>query len=303
LFVATEIHLDKKIVLCVEFLNKKSNFHKYLSMSGSKDAEMSYLTVIKLGGSVITYKDRTPAMINKSVLMRVAEELKSISGNVIVILGGGAHGHQAAHMYGFGDASTPKETLVSGVPVIRHNMTSLSSDVTQILGAQGLPAVVIDPFSFVVLKDGQVEVFPLDVIRQALQEQCLIVTHGDVCLDTVRGASILSGDTIVVTLARQLNAKHVFIGTDVDGIYDSNPSDNRDAKLIPVIDSSNRDDLMDSTGSSKSVDVTGGMHRKLQELLALAADGINIVVFNLTIPGRLSSLLKREPVIGTRILP
>ena len=264
---------------------------------------MNSLTVVKLGGSVITHKDKTPAMTNVSVVSRIAKELRSCLGSTIVILGGGAHGHQAAHAFGYGEPSTPKETLVSGIPLIRHNMTSLSLDVARTFRAEKLPAVVIDPFSFVIMKDGQIDSFPLDVIQQALKEDCFIITHGDVCLDRVRGASILSGDTIVTTLARQLKANSVLIGTDVDGIFDSNPSDNQDAELIPVIDSSNKDKLVASTGSSKAVDVTGGMNRKLRELLDLAAEGIEIVVFNLTVPGRLSGLLSGTKVIGTRILP
>ena len=140
-------------------------------------------------------------------------------------------------------------------------------------------------------------------MERALESGCVVVTHGDVCFDEERGASILSGDTITVYLAKKLDVKSVYIGTDVDGVLDDNPTLNPSAKHIPVIDHTNREDVLRKTGPSKNTDVTGGMSKKLNELLELAKQDLDIVIFNLTVPGRLTSLLSGESVTCTRIMP
>jgi isopentenyl phosphate kinase len=129
-----------------------------------------------------------------------------------------------------------------------------------------------------------------------------IITHGDVCFDDVRGASILSGDTILVHLAKVLDAESVYIGTDVDGVYEADPKDNPDARIIPTIDKSNIDRVLLGAGSSKATDVTGGMAAKLADLAKLAGMKREIAVFNLSIPGRLEAMLSRKPVVCTRIV-
>ena len=79
---------------------------------------MNGLTIVKLGGSVITHKDLAPPTVNRENISRIAQELKSSTEPLIVILGGGAHGHQAAYKYGFGNPATPLERLVQGIPFI-----------------------------------------------------------------------------------------------------------------------------------------------------------------------------------------
>lgn len=260
------------------------------------------MTVVKLGGSVITHKSASPPRVNHEAVKRIALELKGYNGNLVIVLGGGAHGHQAAHRFGFGDPKTPKERLLAGVPAIRHNMTLLSMQIERIMQNVGIPAAVFSPFSFVQMHDGSVSSFPMELIQRALQTGLTVVTHGDVCFDDIRGASILSGDTILVHIAEILDAESVYIGTDVDGVYEADPRDKPNATMIPIIDKSNMNQVMLGASSSKATDVTGGMTAKLAELTKLAGKKREIAVFNLSVPGRLEALLSRKPVLCTRII-
>ncbi len=259
------------------------------------------LTLVKLGGSVITQKKFSPPTVNEMAINRIAKEIRAHKGPLIVVLGGGAHGHQAAHAYGFGDSSTPPEKLLAGIPSIRHNMMLLSLEVEQALNANGIPSVVIPPFASVSMHDGVISSFPTDIIKGVLEAHCVVITHGDVCLDDVQGASILSGDTISVYLAKALDIERVFIGTDVDGIFEEDPRVNPNATLVSVIDSSNKDTVLVGTGTSAAIDVTGGMTQKTQELLELANQTTQIAIFNLTAPGRLTALLEGKSTTCTRI--
>ena len=263
--------------------------------------QLKPLTIVKLGGSVITHKDSAPPKINEKNLSRIAKELKAHRGNLIIVLGGGAHGHQAAHSHGYADPKSSKELLVKGIPPIRHNMTILASSVETSLNKEGIPAIVISPFTSVTLRNGFIHNYPSSIIRKSLENELVVVTHGDVCFDEENTASILSGDTIAVYLAKELNAQTILIGTDVDGVLDDNPKLNPSAKHIPIINQENKETILSRTGPSTNTDVTGGMLKKLSELLEISRQNREIIIFNLTIPDRLRLLLKNEPTICTRI--
>ncbi|MHA1958846.1 MAG: isopentenyl phosphate kinase [Candidatus Thorarchaeota archaeon] len=262
---------------------------------------MKSLTVVKLGGSVITYKDSSPPSVNESVLFRIAGELVEFENPLIVVLGGGSYGHQAAKRYGFGDTATSPEQLTEGVPVIRRSMNLLATRVEHSFSNEGMPSVIVTPFASTIMQDGSVKKFSVDVIRKALNASLMVITHGDVCFDENRGASILSGDTIAVYLAKALGARRVLLGTDVDGVYQRDPSSDTAAELVPFVTPSNLETVLSSTGPSRATDVTGGMYRKLEELLSLASLEIETVIFNLTVPNRLKDLLHGKDIVCTRL--
>jgi isopentenyl phosphate kinase len=261
---------------------------------------MNSLTIVKLGGSVITHKDSSPPSVNAEALVRIGKEISEFTKPLIVVLGGGAYGHQAAASYGFGDSRTSSRRLIQGIPLIRRNMSLLATEVERIFSSENMPSVVITPFASTIMNDGLVVEFSVDVFDQALNSGLLIITHGDVCLDKTRGASILSGDTIVVHLARELGAKSVFLGTNVDGIYRQDSSTGT-SEIIPFIDSDNLDLVLSWVGPSEATDVTGGMGRKLKELLVLADSEIETVIFNLNVANRLAELLRGRDIPCTRI--
>lgn len=263
--------------------------------------QLENLVIVKLGGSVITHKETSPPAINEEHLHRIAKELTVHNGKLIVVLGGGAHGHQAAHKHGFGSPDTNPEKLLAGIPEIRHNMSLLASKVEEEMHSQGIPGVVFSPFMFVTLRDNLIDNFPTEIIEKTLNAGTAVIIHGDVCIDKTKAASILSGDTIAKYLAEELKPKAVFIGTNVDGVMDANPETNLDAKPIPLINNSNKDRILAMTGPSSSTDVTGGMTKKITELLELANNDVNVVIFNLLVADRLTALFGNESVVCTRI--
>lgn len=263
--------------------------------------QLENLVIVKLGGSVITHKESVPPTINEQHLSRIVKELAVHDGKLIVVLGGGAHGHQAAHKHGFGNPDTNPEKLLAGIPEIRHNMLHLASRVEEEFAAQGIPGVIISPFMIATLRNRLIDSFPIDIIRSTLNAGIAVIIHGDVCYDKTKAASILSGDTIAKYLAEELQPKAVLIGTNVDGVMDDNPDTNPDAKHIPLINNSNKNQILASSGPSSSIDVTGGMTKKITELLELASYDVDIAIFNLLIPGRLQALLQNDDVICTRI--
>ncbi|MBD3405592.1 MAG: hypothetical protein GF411_05600 [Candidatus Lokiarchaeota archaeon] len=251
---------------------------------------MNSYSMVKLGGSVITYKNQSPPKSNREIIRQIATEITHISNPMIFVLGGGAHGHQAAHKFGYNDSSTSKSTLLSGIPLIRHNMTILSLDVESIFNSLGIPSVVVSPFNFVMLQDGVPLSFPVDIILKILESGCNVLIHGDVCYDLSKGSAILSGDTIIAEITKKLPIDSIFVGTDVDGIFIEDPKENPSATFIPKIERFNLEQVLSMVGPSKSKDVTGGMLRKIQELVHISKNS-RTIIFNLLVPGRLKSLL------------
>ena len=263
--------------------------------------DVNSLTIVKLGGSVITHKDLSPPTVNRENLLRIAQELKTSTESLIVILGGGAHGHQAAHRYGFGDLSTPPEQLLQGIPSIRHNMSVLSLAVEEILNEAGVHGVVLPPFLVASLNNKEIASFQTSLFHKAIRSGLTVITHGDVCFDESLGASILSGDTIAVYLAKELKATSLYIGTDVDGVLEEDPKTNPEAIHMEIIDTTNIDSVLGRAGPSSATDVTGGMEKKLAEIFTMTDLDIDVAIFNLGVPGRLSALLSGKTLPCTRI--
>ncbi len=263
---------------------------------------MTEVILLKLGGSVITHKHDSPPRLAINNVRRIAKELQGVSSPMIVVLGGGAHGHQAAHSFGYGNPTTPSTKLIAGIPQIRRNMTELSSSIEHIFSQNGINSVVIPPFASTFLNDGEIISFSLSIMERTIESGINVITHGDVCYDLQRGAAILSGDTVITYLAHSMHPKRILIGTDVDGIFDGNPRNNPHAKVVPRIDSSNREQILSQVESSSAIDVTGGMLKKVQELLSIQGGNIESIIFNLTVPGRLERLINGKSVICTKVL-
>ncbi len=60
---------------------------------------INHLTLIKLGGSVITQKDKEYTF-KKSVVKRLAKEIKKSNKKVLIAHGSGSFGHTSALKYG-----------------------------------------------------------------------------------------------------------------------------------------------------------------------------------------------------------
>jgi len=114
-----------------------------------------------------------------------------------------------------------------------------------------------------------------------LHEDVIPVLYGDMVIDTDLKASVVSGDAIISYLARSLKVNKVFFGANVDGIYDANPIKDKNAKLIPEINSENINDILNKVSGSNNIDVTGGMQGKLLEIMDIF-NNVEILVFDIT---------------------
>ncbi len=216
-------------------------------------------TVLKLGGSVITEKEE-PETVDDDALDRAASAIGD-RDDLVVVHGGGSFGHHHAARYGVSTTDGTADPAV--VRTIHGAMKRLNDAVVASLAAAGTPAVPVHPFSVASRSaDGTLQL-PTDGIESMLSEGFVPVLHGDVVVHTERGATILSGDELVVSIAAALEVDRVGVCSAVRGVFDD------EGEVIDRIESF--ESVADALGGSDATDVTGGMAGKVRELLALGS--------------------------------
>ncbi len=217
-------------------------------------------TVLKLGGSVITRKD-TPETVDENALDRAAETLARTDDRLVVVHGAGSFGHHYAAKHGVSKTEGTHDD--EAIREIHSSMKRLNSTVIEALTDAGLPAVPVHPFSTAArTADGALRI-EADSVETMLGEGFVPVLHGDVVVHKGEGATILSGDELVVWLAGALSADRIGLCSSVSGVYDT------DGGVIDRIESF--DEVVDAVGESDETDVTGGMAGKVRALLSLDA--------------------------------
>jgi isopentenyl phosphate kinase len=243
--------------------------------------------VLKLGGSVITRKDE-PETVDGEALGRAAGAVARDppDGGLVLVHGGGSFGHYHADRHGVSatDGSRDAEALAA----IHAAMTDLNGAVIDALHGQGVDALPVRPLSLAHRSgddghsglresegDGRGDSgtlhLPTGSVAAMLAEGFVPVLHGDVVAHGGKGGTILSGDEVVVSVARSLGAERVGVCSTVPGVLGA------DGEVVDRIDSLG--DVAGALGTSDATDVTGGMAGKVRTLLDLSA---RAYVFGLT---------------------
>lgn len=262
---------------------------------------MKDLIILKLGGSVITKKSEGKLEVDARNLKRLSSEVASAMKqggfSLVVVHGAGPFGHVLAEKYKLAGGLKSSEQ-VEGMAKTHASMEKLNAAVVSALQSAGVPAMAFQPSAGGILENKRLVAFPLEAVKKMLEIGLVPVGYGDVLIDLATGVNILSGDHLVPYLALELSASRVVIATDVDGIYDGDPKNGK-AKKVSVITRKNIDSIR--LGGSKGVDVTGGMKRKVAELLEIAELGITSQVVSGLKAGSVKKALLGDDLIGTTL--
>jgi isopentenyl phosphate kinase len=216
-------------------------------------------TVLKLGGSVITDKERE-GTLDEDGLAAAADAVATASGEVVVVHGGGSFAHPRADAHGVTDTDGTDDD--AAVTDIHGAMTDLSDAVVGALQERGVPALPVATLPVASRDAAGTLSLPAGTVERMLGEGFLPVAHADPIVQEEAGATILSGDEIVTSLARSLDADRVGLCSEVPGVLDA------EGAVIDRVES--WDDVADVLGASAGTDVTGGMAGKVRTLLDLS---------------------------------
>ncbi|NYT20430.1 MAG: uridylate kinase, partial [Methanomicrobiales archaeon] len=168
---------------------------------------MRETVLLKLGGSVLTRKD-SEGEIREEALERIGREIAGRTGLPMVIVhGAGSCGHPEARKYGLAGGLSPGN--LAGVETTHRAVSRLNAGLVASLRREGCEAVGIHPFHAAYAENGRLVAMETRQIREMIARTMVPVLHGDVVMDGVRGVSIISGDQLVVFLARALGIRRI----------------------------------------------------------------------------------------------
>ena len=241
------------------------------------------LIILKIGGSVITEKKNNAKKIRRKVLERLAKEIisakKKKNFSLIIIHGVGAFGHVVAKEFKL-DQGYKNRSQINAIAETYIDLKKLDLEVIKIFKKTGLNIVPFQPSCAWTLNNKRLRDVNVDIIKKYLDLDLVPILHGDILMDNKIKFSILSGDQMIYRLAKELKADRVVMGTDVDGVFDSDPKTNKKAALYTIINKNNVQKI--TVNETDIIDVTGGMSGKINELLRLAETGIKSEIINIT---------------------
>lgn len=249
--------------------------------------------VIKLGGSVITRKDE-PFSVRLDAVVRLADEISAFKNShqncgLALVHGGGSFGHpiveECIKAEGYIDQACFSRTS--------FYMDLLGHAVTEALLSSRLPVVRIPPRS--ICEGVRHEDCNLGVVCRMVDSGLIPLLYGDV-VSSREGFKVISGDDIVWYLTKFLGVKKVVFVTDVNGVYDKNPKEFSDARVLSEMHVSEALRIAEFWSVR---DVTGGMLSKLRKALMLGLKGVEVYVINGLIPNNLLNALEGKKVVGS----
>lgn len=234
---------------------------------------MEKIIVVKVGTSTLTYESGKLNIRRIEMLARVLSDLQN-AGNKIILVSSGAIGVGVGKL---GLSERPKKTqekqAVAAVGqcelmfIYDKMFGEYNRTVAQVLLTRD---VVENQHS----KENVVNTFEtllqMDIIP--------VVNENDtVAIDELVGANFGDNDTLSAIVAMLAGADQLIILTDIEGLFDSNPRENPNARLIPVVDGVD-DSIVEIAGGSGSSRGTGGMLTKVQAARLANENGIDVYV-------------------------
>ncbi len=248
------------------------------------------ITILKIGGSVITDKGADDGAAKVDRIRRIADEIAGFTGKLVIVHGAGSFGHPQVKRFGLTGKFDHKGSIITHMSVRELNTIVVSA-----LNSAGVIALPLHPMACAISCNGRILNMFTDPLERMLDNGFVPVLHGDMVMDTELGISVLSGDQIVPYLALRLNASRVGIGSAEEGVLDNT------GKLIPFISNENFNNIKAYLGGSSNIDVTGGMLGKVLELLKLSEQSNSTsYIFNASNEGNIYGFLSGRN-IGTAI--
>ncbi|MBN2309098.1 MAG: glutamate 5-kinase [Candidatus Hydrogenedentes bacterium] len=242
--------------------------------------------VVKIGTSLLSGEGGFDGRVLEQVVMELAD-LKRESGLNILIVSSGAIG---CGMDRLGIKERPRAlrlkqaTAAVGQARLMHYYQTLFETYGQglqtaqvLLSAEDLD----DRRRYLNIRNTIQTVFDLGSIVPVVNE------NDSVAIDELKFGD---NDTLAARVAAKIGADVLIVLSDVDGLFDRDPAQHRDARLVEVVERITADieALAGDTGAQTSV---GGMKTKLTAARIACATGVRTVIANGRTPGIIRGVL------------
>jgi len=242
------------------------------------------MILIKLGGSIITNKEK-PLSVRRKTIEKLAKSLKKIDEPIIIVHGGGSYGHYWSVKY---DMHTKEKKYdLRGVAIVKNSMIELNKIILDLFLKNKLSPYCLPPTDF--MTGNKPIQKKIKEITKIAKSGLVPVTYGDALWFGQKKTYILSGDKIMTHLAKTLKPRLVIFALNEDGLY----SDLRSKKLIYELKGEQ------PSISENKMDVTGGMARKVEEATKISKMGMNVFFVNGNKSERIVKAVKNRKFEGT----
>lgn len=261
-------------------------------LSSYKNPKQQKLVILKIGTSSIT---TSSGKINYSIIQSFAETVIKLreEGYASIIVSSGAKG--------------------LGRNLLKGTCSDISTQCLTSIGQSHLISIYDDIFKNYDLTTAQILLAYNDLeykenIRNTIMDLTKhgivpIVNSNDpvICSDNID----IDNDKLAAAIGKILNASHLFIISDSGGLYDSDPQENSNAKLIKTVSKISEDILSLSSTTSGSGMGTGGIKSKIIAARScLAREGQMILVPKSEISEISEIVLNSDKEFnGTRFIP
>jgi len=250
--------------------------------------------VIKVGTSTITHPN---GKLNLNVIERLVRTLADLhnQGRNIILVTSGAIGVGRAKM-GFCEKphSIPEKQALAAIGQVNlmYIYSKLFSEYGQVASQILLTKDVIE--------EEKRKQNAINTIKTLLDYNSIPIVNEN---DTVATEEIEFGDndTLSAIVSVLAGADLLILLSDIDGLYDANPKNHAEAKLIPVVYDIN-DDIINACEDSSSTLGTGGMKTKITAAGICHRHDIPMVIANGDNPENIYGIIKGE-MIGTLFIP
>ena len=249
------------------------------------------LTLIKLGGSVVTFKEK-PLTANIDAIDGISRALTQLRVPVIIVHGGGSFGHYWSVKYDMHTKSANYD--IHGVSIVHESMIALNQIIVNSMIRLGLNPYGTPPSALTI--GHKPVVAKIKHIYAMAQSKVIPVTFGDVVYVGDTKYSILSGDALMTILAKVLRPLRIIFATNVDGVY----KDRVSRELVKEIQIEDKRRSIEFFKAS-NIDATGGMQRKVTEAFKIASHGMDVVMINGLLPERIIEAAEGKLKVGTLV--
>ena len=247
--------------------------------------------VIKVGTSTLTHKTGKLNIRKVERLVKTISDLQN-AGNKILLVSSGAIG---LGMSKIGLKQKPTDTPMKqacaavGQCELMYMYDKLFSEYSLTVAQLLLTKYVLDSDSRKNVENAIESLLSCDVIP--------IINENDTVAIEELELEIGENDSLSAIIACVAKADLLVILSDIDGLYDSDPHTNKDAKLIESVDEIDERIEKFATGSVSGLG-TGGMSTKINAAKIVNEAGIDMIIMNGANPENLYNLIDNQK-IGT----
>ncbi len=242
--------------------------------------------VIKVGTSTLAHQSGKLNIRRVEELTKVLSDLKN-AGHQIVLVSSGAIGMGVGKLNLPGrptDMPTKQAAAAVGQCELMYTYDKLFSEYNHTVAQILITGEDIE--------NNVRRVHFINTMEKLLELGALPVINEN---DTVATAEIAVGDndTLAAIVAVNIGAEELILLTDIDGLYTADPKNDKNAKIIRVVDRID-DNIKKLAGGAGSALGTGGMATKIHAAEICTSNGVDMIIANGSNPQILYDILEGE---------